>query len=123
MRTTDRSSPAQRLAARRTGRILQQPVHPFGLIAASQRRTVSSLLPTADAIATPANPSPANRTIRVRQTTFIEPVAVPDQPKSRRSRSTSPIEIAQSISSSADSQFRAEYHCESSVSDRTLAHV
>ena len=60
----------QRLASRRAGRVLQQPVDPLGHVAPGQRRTVSRLLPTAAAIPIACNPFAANSTIRARQTIF-----------------------------------------------------
>jgi hypothetical protein len=64
-------------------------------------------LPTAAAIATAAKPSPANRTIRARQTTFCG-VLRSRISRSSRSRSAALIKIRSIFLIGADSQVRAD---------------
>jgi len=94
---------------RRDGRVasFNNPSTPLAVYRRRQRRTVSTLLPTAAAIATAVNPWPAKSTIRARQTTFWG-VFRSRTSRSNRSRSAALIEICSIFLIGADSQVRAD---------------
>lgn len=79
-----------------------------------ERRIVSTLLPTVRPIATAVKPSPANSTIRARQTTFWGIL----RSRNNRSRPAALIEIGSILLIGVESQVRAD--CKSSVNDGTL---
>src|SRR5207248_4177915 len=93
----------------REGRVasFSNPSTPLAIYRRRQRRTVSTLLPTAAAIAVAVKPSLANNTIRALQTTFCG-VFRSRTSRSNRSRSDMLIEIRSIFLIGADSQVRAD---------------